>query len=517
MVGVDTKQWDETICDMMPCQHPLCWETLRRIESGHPRIVLGALASPERESPDCEGELPTLKIIDLPLNCPQKQGVKCSKSYSSVSKTVSRTKDTRSYFSNCTPNDTWIPPVSVMSSERNPFPGLNSRMDSHTPHLSPFSFSCSRQLEQIQVMDISELAAQRLGCQLPYGNLVVQWIPSKWPSRLQSKKSPVKATASQRMCVKDLALESTLSFKDNQVKRRKKSSKVPTGGQPYLLHLRRKKRVPTDNSSPLGKGEEATDGALRTSQLSFCSLPLTPLASPRKEVNPEMNSRKAASTEIKKKVAPPVIVLQKAPSLYRFEAKFPVKERCSRGIRGQLRVPPEGSGLLWHSISDLVDKPGCTEAPDPRKGGDGRGGGSHGDQPDKVATLIQEASAEEGPPPLAPIAPPERKKSVRFAECKNNTARVPTEGGHSVLPRILRMESKFCRYRRQMASWREPPPQLAPPAPAPPPQDPAPPSAPTDSPQGTPRESPRLLLSPNPPPPPPSPFFSLSSENSSLD
>ncbi|XP_062815529.1 uncharacterized protein C9orf43 homolog isoform X2 [Anolis carolinensis] len=391
MVEVDAEHWDETICDMMPCQHPLCWEALRRIESGNPRIALGPPPSPERESPDCEGELPTLKIVDLPLNCPRRQRITCSKSYGSVSKTVSHMKDTRSYFSNSATNDTWMPPVSVMSSERNHFPGLNSRVDSHTPHLSPISFDCWRQVEQIQVMDISELTAQGLDCQLPYGNLIVQWIPPKWPSRLQSKKPPARAAASsQRICVKDLALESTLSFKDSQVKRRKKSSKVPTGGQPYLLHLRRNKRVPTDSSSPSGKGEEATDGALRTSQFSFCCLPLAPLAAPHKEVDPETKSRKEASFESKKKAAPPLIVLQKAPSVYRFEAKFPVKERCSRRIPGQLRVPPEGSGSLWHPMPDLGEKPACTEAPGSGKGGE-RGGGSGGDGLDKAAPLSQEA------------------------------------------------------------------------------------------------------------------------------
>ncbi|KAM9083164.1 regulator of G-protein signaling 3 isoform 4-T7 [Megaptera novaeangliae] len=48
----DKSQWDETTCDLAVCQHPQCWATLRRIESGHPRI----LDSSRRSPLDAEGQ-----------------------------------------------------------------------------------------------------------------------------------------------------------------------------------------------------------------------------------------------------------------------------------------------------------------------------------------------------------------------------------------------------------------------------------------------------------------------------
>ncbi|XP_023447939.2 uncharacterized protein C9orf43 homolog isoform X1 [Dasypus novemcinctus] len=60
----DESQWDETTCNLAVCQHPQCWETIRRIERGHPRI-LGSCKPP----PDTEEKLPVLTIVNISDSC----------------------------------------------------------------------------------------------------------------------------------------------------------------------------------------------------------------------------------------------------------------------------------------------------------------------------------------------------------------------------------------------------------------------------------------------------------------
>ncbi|XP_006142825.1 uncharacterized protein C9orf43 homolog [Tupaia chinensis] len=67
----DESQWDETTCDMAVCQHPQCWATVRRIETGHPRIL-----NPVSKTPvEAEDKLPALTIIDISDSCLQAKGL----------------------------------------------------------------------------------------------------------------------------------------------------------------------------------------------------------------------------------------------------------------------------------------------------------------------------------------------------------------------------------------------------------------------------------------------------------
>lgn len=59
-------------------------------------------------------KLPTLKIVDLPFHYPRRERVKCVGGFNVSSKTISRSKGARNCFSNCIPNDGWIPPISVL-------------------------------------------------------------------------------------------------------------------------------------------------------------------------------------------------------------------------------------------------------------------------------------------------------------------------------------------------------------------------------------------------------------------
>ncbi|XP_058014940.1 regulator of G-protein signaling 3 isoform X5 [Ahaetulla prasina] len=432
-------QWDETICNMIACQHPPCWESMRRIESGHPHIFLKNVVIPGRNSPASEDKLPTLKIVDLPLHYSGREQVKYVGGFDSSSKTISRSKGARNSFSNCILNDGWIPPISVLrsanldflymclwddryraafckkasphippglckiffhrshlvngtgqavyahacnhtearqnscagfvpsawpplcvsfyvhfSSERNPFPGLNSRMESQSLHFPPISFTSLRQPEKMQVTDLTEFGVQRLGSQAACGSTVIRWVPDMRPRFLQSENSNGRVKAPpQRICVKDLALESLLSLKDHQGTKRKKSNKVPTGGQPYFRHLRRNQK--SNKLSSVGQQRNMDDSLLRTRKHPVPSLHL--LLQNEEGVTQE-SKRGRALLETKEKLAAPFLV-QKVPSFDRSEAKNPMKDKHSgRSLGCQPKIISGGSLVLRYLMVEQLGDAG---------------------------------------------------------------------------------------------------------------------------------------------------------------
>ncbi|KAF7241064.1 hypothetical protein EYD10_12487 [Varanus komodoensis] len=501
MATVDASQWDETVCNMIACQHPPCWEAMRRIESGHPRILLGALDSSGRELPESENGLPTLKVFNLPLNYSERGRIRSAASFGSISKTISSIKDVKSYFSNSTLNDTVLHPFFVMSSERNPFPGLNSRMESQTPHFSPISFNCLRQTEKIQVTDLGEFAVHKLGCQPAYGNVIVRWVPDK-RHRLPRPEKPGEVPPAHRTCVKDLALESLLSFKEKKEVKRKKSNKVPTGGQPYLFHLRRSQKVSASTSSLVGKERNPETSPVQKGQFAPCRLHLVPVVSPQNGSTINLENGRGMLSENKEKLAPPFTV-QKAPNLYQIRTKIPTKERASRSP-SKVTFALQGSGFFQHATPDLalrLDAAGeqCRKLREVL--------------PEKSQQL-QEVSATADPRPLLPIMPGARRRSsVRFVECRSNAATEQMAGYENVVPRMQQSESRYNQYCKQLASQREA--TLA--------QTRALSAAgrelwPEEATQSHPEET---FLPPlgflNPPPPPPSPLIPENSDNPSLE
>ncbi|XP_013921769.1 PREDICTED: uncharacterized protein C9orf43 homolog [Thamnophis sirtalis] len=316
-------QWDETICNMIACQHPPCWESMRRIESGHPHLLLKNVVRPGKDSPASEGKLPTLKIVDLPLHYPRREQFKCLGSFEFNSKTISSSKEARNCFSKSILNNDWIPPISVLSSEKNHFPGLNSRMESQSLHFPPISLTSSRQPEKMQVTDLSEFVVQRLGSQAPCGSTVFRWVPDMRPRFLQSGNPSGREKATPpKICVKDLALESLCSLQDHQGTKRKKSNKIPTGGQPYFRHLRRNQKS-NNKSSSVGQQRSMDDSLLGTRKHP---LPALHLLLQNAEGLTQESKRARALLETKEKLAAPFIV-QKAPRFNLSEAKIPIKDK----------------------------------------------------------------------------------------------------------------------------------------------------------------------------------------------
>ncbi|XP_063172552.1 uncharacterized protein C9orf43 homolog [Candoia aspera] len=482
-------QWDETICDMIACQHPPCWQSMWRIESGRPRILLKKIVMPQRDSPEFEDKLPTLKIIDLPFNYPQRERVKCAERLGSISKTISSSKDARSYFSNSTLNDGWIPPISVLSSERNSFPGLNSRRESHSSHFSPISFTCLRQAEKIQVTNLTEFAVRRLGCQPSCGNTVVRWVPDTRPRFLQPEKPDLRAMAPpQKVCVKDLALESILSLKENQGMKRKISNKVPTGGQPYFLHLRQSQKSGNKPSS-VGQEGNAGDGFLRTRRCSMSSLHLS---LPNEGSASLKSKRGGALLENRETLAAPFTV-QKAPGSVRSEAKIPAKGKDSRGSPGQPKIASGGSLVLRRLMAEHLHGAGSSQ--------DKRGAGllEHSQMPPESAAGNCKLQTPQGT-----VA--KRKPCMKFVEY--NTARLVMEGCNPFAPCLSKAECRYRQYCKHVASRKEA--ALARGEASEVGREPWPEG---DGGSRAAQKTFARLRSPDPPPPPPSPLFESSNDS----
>ncbi|KAG8141880.1 hypothetical protein E2320_006543 [Naja naja] len=441
-------QWDETICNMIACQHPPCWESMRRIESGHPHILLKNVAIPGRNFPASEDKLPTLKIVDLPLHYPRRERVKCGGGFDSSSKTISSSKESRNCFSNSILNDGWIPPISVLSSERNPFPGLNSRMESQCLHFPPINFPCSRQPEKMQVTDPSVFVVHRL-FQPACGSTVFRWVPDKRPRFLQSQNPNGRIKMPpQKICVKDLALENLLSLKDHQGTKRKKSNKVPTGGQPYFRYLKRNQKANNKSRrgaeivlccSSVGQQRNTDDSLPRTGRHLVPALPLLL----QNEGVTQGSKRGRALREAKEKLAASFIV-QKAPRFDRSEAKIPMKDKDSgRSLGRQPKIiVSAGSLILRHLMAEQLRDAGNHQ--------DKKGGGLL-----EHSQMSPESAAGNCKLQASPTVFAKRKSCVKVMEYKSNVARLGMEGCDPFASCLPKAEVRCRQYYDRLASWKE--------------------------------------------------------------
>ncbi|XP_026542331.1 uncharacterized protein C9orf43 homolog [Notechis scutatus] len=432
-------QWDETVCNMIACQHPPCWESMRRIESGHPHILLKNVAIPGRDFPASEDKLPTLKIVDLPLLYPPRERVKCVGGFDSGSKKISSSKEARNCFSNSILNDGWIiPPILVLSSERNPFPGLNSRMESQSLHFPPINFTCSRQPEKVQVAEPSEFVVHSLVPQPSCGSTVFRWVPDKRPRFPQSQNPNGRVKMPpQNICVKDLALENLLSLKDHQGAKRTKSNQVPTGGQPYFRYLKLNQKA-NNKSSSAGQPRDTDDGLLRTRQQLVHTLPLLI----QNEGVTQGSKRGRSLQETKEKLAASFIV-QKAPRFDRSEAKIPMKDKDSgRSLGRRPKIVSAGSLILRHLRAEQLGNAGNHQ--------DKKGGGLL-----EHSQMSPESAAGNCKLQASPAMFAKRKSCVKFMEYKSNVARLRMEGCDPFASCLPKAEFRYRPYYDHLASWKE--------------------------------------------------------------
>ncbi|XP_034607827.1 uncharacterized protein C9orf43 homolog [Trachemys scripta elegans] len=375
MVTADDSQWDETICDMAVCQHPQCWDTIRRIEQGHPRVRLRNFDSLCRASSlESKDELPTLKIINFPSSCSPRGRIRCS----NCNRTISTFTALESSFSPSSLYETSVYDFSdrnsEVSSERTHFPGLNSVVESHTIPQTEMSFTYLNRVGNLQVVDLSEVAASKQDYRPDSGNLIVKWVPN---IHRKSQRPEVEAVTElkplRRVCVKNLASENLFSLKERQRKgrdldiKRKKSKKVPSGGQPYQLLTNRSQKMNLVTkkiksvTSHRGDSSAAKEGKPKDSQIkNRYSSPRHPQTATIVELQDpgalQLGNRRVDVPDATEKHTHPLLV-QKIPVVNLKEQGL---ERISN--RPYLRKPFEGSLGMKRHETKLEQQPGYAEA-----------------------------------------------------------------------------------------------------------------------------------------------------------
>ncbi|XP_036608338.1 uncharacterized protein C9orf43 homolog [Trichosurus vulpecula] len=214
----DVSQWDETTCPQLVCPHPQCWATVRRLQRGHPRILQPISTAPKKS----EDELPTLKIVDLSLPDSFVLAKRSSDSVPFFKHPSSLTEDSK--FS-----------LDLQSSlEGAHFLGFKSRRG--------FRGQCFAQKPQKPAkLPVLNLNATRLPKCSDGGNLVMVWIPDeqekhkKPDQKHRTELSPDQKSFVPLKISKIIPCQEGISKREAQKK--KKSTEVPTGGQPCSTQL----------------------------------------------------------------------------------------------------------------------------------------------------------------------------------------------------------------------------------------------------------------------------------------
>ncbi|XP_043354954.1 uncharacterized protein C9orf43 homolog isoform X3 [Dermochelys coriacea] len=374
MVTADDSQWDETICDMAVCQHPQCWDTIRRIEQGHPRVRLRNFDSLCRaSSSESKDELPTLKIINFPSNCSPQGRIRCF----NCNRTISTFTGLETSFSPSlyeTSVYDFSDRNSEVSSERTHFPGLNSVVGSHTIPQTEMSFTNLNRVGNLQVMDLSEIAAPKQDYCPDSGNLIVKWVPNiHRKSQRPDMEAVTELKPLRRVCVKNLASENLFSLKELQSKgrdldiKRKKSKKVPSGGQPYQLLTNRSQKIKLVTkkikSVPSHRGDSSAakegkpkDSPIKNRYSSPRHMQTATIVELQDEGALQLGNRRVDVPDATEKYTCPLLV-QKIPVVSLKEQGL---ERISN--RPYLRKAFEGSlGMKSHETK-LEQQPGYAEA-----------------------------------------------------------------------------------------------------------------------------------------------------------
>nr|XP_020821155.1 uncharacterized protein C9orf43 homolog isoform X2 [Phascolarctos cinereus] len=233
----DVSEWDETTCPHLVCQHPQCWATVRRLQRGHPRILQPISRAPKKS----EDGLPTLKIVDLSLP--------------DSSILAKRITDSVPFFKHPTSliGDSKFE-LDLQSSLEGPhLLGLKSLRGFHGQGVA----QKSRKPVKLPVLNLN--ATHLPKC--PDGrNLVMVWIPNEQVKRKKPDQnyrtnlfrlSPDKKSFVPLKISKIIPCQEWISKRESQKK--KKSTEIPTGGQPcssQLMHRWLKVPPPSPDTPP---------------------------------------------------------------------------------------------------------------------------------------------------------------------------------------------------------------------------------------------------------------------------
>ncbi|XP_006268334.2 uncharacterized protein C9orf43 homolog isoform X1 [Alligator mississippiensis] len=507
MKTADVDQWDETICDMAACPHPQCWDTLRRVEQGRPRIRARDLDPLCRASVESEDELPTLKIINLPSICSSQNVTRCSTRNRTTTFSALETFFSYGSLQGTSAHDS-SERDSLVSSERLHFPGLNSATESHAILHRQMNLTYLNRVGKLQVIDLGELAAPTQTSWPDGGNLIVKWIPNIH----RKSQRPVVHTQTElkplrRLCVKNLPSENLLSLKEVQSKgrgfdtKRKKSWETPTGNQPYLLNPKRcqimnrssKKTKPAPKYR--GESSTATEGKPRAPQIKKGN------AVPRHLQTAtivQLQDRRAllpmnrTEPEAKQKHNP-VMVKQKV--LERMRNKLYLRKPLKNETRLDCMV-------LWPLLPKLEQQPHCQGPSElPCQSVDSHPPAST-EETSANKTLSHKTSAERECHEVKSLTEQlmglgKRRSSVKPVQCKSSTTNLVLEGVEENRHLLTEKASEHEMYCNHPAIRMEAMQALG-------------------SHQGEGREQPGgTALPPHPPPPSPSPLLSKDNEEPS--
>ncbi|XP_067825514.1 uncharacterized protein [Heptranchias perlo] len=237
---------DETLCDSVVCQHPLCWETMRRLERGLPRL---GLRSVPKIPPESEDELPTLSILELPQWNADK--------VIDVPDLLSRKTTASSQpFETARPSSPQS--ISMMGSS------VEGSLD-YLRFIRSRSYSPGTRIHSasLRKVDMMELQQHPSPCdQYPEKTMFI-WVPNYQNQRKWQRKREQSTIAAQFVTITDISFQGqpyeqlaglSTKQKHGQKMKKKVKNKVPTGGQPYTFHARQQQSLRRwkDTTRPMG-------------------------------------------------------------------------------------------------------------------------------------------------------------------------------------------------------------------------------------------------------------------------
>ncbi|XP_078282346.1 uncharacterized protein LOC144608446 [Rhinoraja longicauda] len=227
---------DETLCDHVVCQHPMCWATFRRLERGLPRIRIQPI---RKFSPEKSVDLPPLNILELPQ-------WSADKAVDVSSAPIISRKTALSAQSYKSSHPDILRPTSVMGTS------LGSSMEcerfTRSRSCSPPSRDRPVSVRKVEMIDLHQ---QPSTCDQYMGKTMFFWVPNPRNKRKWQKKQ-AKSITPKSVSIKEISFQGqpydeleglSVEQKERQKMRKKAKTKAPTGGQPYTFLARKQQSL----------------------------------------------------------------------------------------------------------------------------------------------------------------------------------------------------------------------------------------------------------------------------------
>ncbi|XP_042193349.1 uncharacterized protein LOC103183092 [Callorhinchus milii] len=235
---------DETTCKMVICQHPMCWESIRRLEKGLPRFAFKSFKASQRPTHITKGDLPMLKVLqfphweDLETLCELREMQNAKRAV--LFTPTSRHQDNIRYSiprTDCqfdiASDDSW----DITRQHR-----VMTSPHSHEAHMRSKSTSPT-ELKKIDVVEV-EIEDQKPQS-LAEAETILVWVPNRQFRKEWQSDWPREKKAPPLLSVKDIVFQLQQpedlggpggETKSKSTVKSKSLNKVPTGGRPYTLH-----------------------------------------------------------------------------------------------------------------------------------------------------------------------------------------------------------------------------------------------------------------------------------------